>query len=176
MPTNLPKGPYTLGEFEGNPAYANIYAEGDDVYLGQVSTEDMPLEQAQAVAQRWIDALAWSEPESLDAPDGEGWWWWCRLTDHDVKEWEPLLIADAGDGQFAYYLGPTLYPVGVLVSGQWVKAVPPGPAPHERYRTMVGNLLDHWEQVPNDLKTDPGLENIVRLMDELETATKQRGA
>ena len=34
-------------------------------------------------------------------------------------------------------------------------------------RGEIGNLLDHWDQVPNDIKTDPGIERVAQILNRL---------
>jgi uncharacterized protein HemY len=40
----------------------------------------------------------------------------------------------------------------------------------KRIRELVGQLLDWWDQLPNDVKTDPDLEKIAKIIDEINEA------
>lgn len=67
---DLPKGPYRLGEFDGNPAYAAIWAgEEDETLIADVRTDDMTQEQAQEVSELFIAALAEAAKDPPEATE-----------------------------------------------------------------------------------------------------------
>lgn len=39
----------------------------------------------------------------------------------------------------------------------------------KRVDTAIGNVLDFWEQIPNDIRTDPGFDGMERSLLELRS-------
>ena len=43
-----------------------------------------------------------------------------------------------------------------------------------RIEMSVGNVLDHWEQLPNDIRLDPGFENMDSALEDLRRTVEDK--